>query len=75
MQTPLVVYSFCYNNLGEEGLINLASVRKEISKYLDKVREAKGVFVPVFSNTLFSDLEDQTFWKSIFEFIWMSDDD
>ncbi|MEW7279910.1 hypothetical protein ABW636_15055 [Aquimarina sp. 2201CG1-2-11] len=75
VQTPLVIYSFCYNNLGEEGLIDLASVRKEISKYLDKVREVDGVFIPVFSNTLFSDLQDRAFWKSIFKFIWMSDDD
>ncbi len=76
VQTPLVVYSFCYANLGDEdGLIDLASVRKEINLYMEKVRKVNGVFIPVFSNTLFSDLQDQAFWKSIFKYIWMSQDE
>jgi hypothetical protein len=76
VQTPLVVYSFCFASQGDREDINdLMSARKEISIYMDKVKKVNGVFVPVFSNTLFSDLQNEPFWKSILEFIWTAEDE
>lgn len=76
VQTPLVVYSFCFASQGDREDINdLMSARKEISTYMDKVKKVNGVFIPVFSNTLFSDLQNEPFWKSILEFIWTTEDE
>ncbi|WP_025666435.1 DUF7033 domain-containing protein [Aquimarina megaterium] len=76
VQTPLVVYSFCFASQGDREDINdLMSARKEISIYMDKVKKVNGVFIPVFSNTLFSDLQNEPFWKSILEFIWTTEDE
>ncbi|MBG6131092.1 hypothetical protein IWQ47_002562 [Aquimarina sp. EL_43] len=76
VQTPLVVYSFCFASQGDREDINdLMSARKEISIYMDKVKKVNGIFIPVFSNTLFSDLQNEPFWKSILEFIWTTEDE
>ncbi|WP_074409009.1 DUF7033 domain-containing protein [Aquimarina megaterium] len=76
VQTPLVVYSFCFASQGDREDINdLMSARKEISIYIDKVKKVNGVFIPVFSNTLFSDLQNEPFWRSILEFIWTTEDE
>ncbi len=76
VQTPLVIYSFCFANLGNrDDISDSASARKEIVSYIEKIKKVKGAFIPVFSNTLFSDLVGQLFWKSILEFIWNIDDD
>ncbi|WP_108807706.1 DUF7033 domain-containing protein [Aquimarina spinulae] len=76
VQTPLVVYSFCFASQGDREDINdLMSARKEISIYIDKVKKVNGIFIPVFSNTLFSDLQNEPFWKSILEFIWTTEDE
>ncbi len=71
VQTPLVVYSFCFSGDGLKfELKDEKSARHEILVYIEKIKKVNGLFIPVFSNTLFSDLQDQQFWKSIFEFIW-----
>jgi hypothetical protein len=76
VQTPLVVHSFCFANRGtREALNDLMSAKKEISIYMDKVKKVNGIFIPVFSNTLFSDFQREPFWKSILEFIWTTDDE
>ncbi len=71
VQTPLVVYSFCFSNLGQrEDKSTEEEVRSELNAYMDRIKEVKGTFIPVFGNTLFSDIYHQSFWKSIFKFIW-----
>ncbi|WP_108840631.1 hypothetical protein [Aquimarina sp. Aq78] len=76
VQTPLVVHSFCFASQGDREDINdLMSARKEISIYMDKVKKVNGIFIPVFCNTLFSDLQNEPFWKSILEFIWTAEDE
>ncbi len=71
VQTPLKVYSFCFSGDGRKFEVDSEeAARNEILMYIKKIKEVEGTFIPVFSNTLFSDLEDQTFWKSTFEFIW-----
>ncbi|WP_247672665.1 polysaccharide deacetylase family protein [Aquimarina sp. MMG016] len=70
VQTPLVVNSFCFANRGFEDSNDAISVKNEILSYVKKVKKVNGTFIPVFSNALFSELSGNTFWKSIFEFIW-----
>ncbi|MDH7444790.1 polysaccharide deacetylase family protein [Aquimarina sp. 2201CG14-23] len=74
VQTPLIIHSFCCapNSFGTDE--NEYSVKKELHSYLEKIRKVNGVFTPVFSNGLFSELNEQTFWKSIFEFTWNKDE-
>ncbi len=76
VQTPLVIYSFCFVNQGiQEEFQNEESVKNEIIGYIEKIKKVNGIFIPIFSNTLFSDLYGQPFWKSIFEFIWNIEDE
>ncbi len=76
VQTPLVIYSFCFVNQGiREDFQNEESVKNEIIGYIEKIKKVNGIFIPIFSNTLFSDLYGQPFWKSIFEFIWNIEDE
>ncbi len=76
VQTPLVIHSFCIANLGKrEDFESETATRNEITTYLEKVKKVDGVFIPIFSNVLFSELHSQTFWKSIFEFIWNTEDE
>ncbi|WP_062062103.1 polysaccharide deacetylase family protein [Aquimarina longa] len=76
VQTPLVVYSFCFaNQEGRDDIKDSISARKEITAYLDKIKKVNGIFIPVFSNTLLSELKGQVFWKSILKFIWTIEDE
>ncbi|AXT62911.1 hypothetical protein D1816_22070 [Aquimarina sp. AD10] len=76
VQTPLVIYSFCLANLGgEEFVKNETFARNEVVAYIEKIKKVKGCFIPVFGNTLFSDLQEQPYWKSILEDIWNIDDE
>ncbi|GAA4278181.1 polysaccharide deacetylase family protein [Aquimarina mytili] len=76
VQTPLIVYSFCFTSLtDDDGSKNEGSIRKEIISYIEKIKKVKGAFIPIFSNVTFSELEDQSYWKSILEFIWNIDDE
>ncbi len=76
VQTPLIVYSFCFSSLiSDRSLKNEESIRMELTSYIEKIRKVNGVFIPVFSNTTFSELENQSYWKSILEFIWNIEDE
>ncbi|TSE11077.1 polysaccharide deacetylase family protein [Aquimarina algiphila] len=76
VQTPLIINSFCYVNLGTKNDISDSlSAKKEIIDYIEKVKKVNGVFIPIFSNVSLSDLEQQPFWKSILEFIWNIEDE
>lgn len=76
VQTPLIINSFCYVNLGtKKGVRDSLSTKKEIIDYIEKVKKVNGVFIPIFSNISFSDLGEQLFWKSILEFIWNIEDE
>ncbi|GAA4271332.1 hypothetical protein U6A24_05485 [Aquimarina gracilis] len=76
VQTPLKIFSFCFANLGKrEDIDNEALARKEIVDYIEKIKKVNGLFIPVLSNVLFSELYGQTFWKSILEFIWNIEDE
>ncbi|GGX16916.1 polysaccharide deacetylase family protein [Aquimarina muelleri] len=70
VQTPLVINSFCICSQGYNQDANEPLTREEIVSYINKVKEVNGVFIPVFSNVVFSNLQNQHFWKSILEFIW-----
>ncbi len=71
VQTPLMIYSFCMANMGDrEDMNNEVETKKMVMSYIKKIKAVHGVFIPVFSNQLISDLQEQPFWKSIFEFIW-----
>ncbi|WP_244548156.1 polysaccharide deacetylase family protein [Aquimarina spongiae] len=72
VQTPLVIHSFCFSNVGQDvDLTPEDEIRKEMMDLMGRVKEVKGVFITVFSNTVLSENhEHQSFWKSIFEFIW-----
>ncbi|GAA0724850.1 hypothetical protein GCM10009430_29720 [Aquimarina litoralis] len=74
VQTPLVIYSFCITPKSFEDTDNEYAVKQEIIDYLEKVEKVNGLFIPVFSNGLFGDLNEQPFWKSIFKFIWTRDE-
>ncbi|WP_219009066.1 polysaccharide deacetylase family protein [Aquimarina litoralis] len=74
VQTPLVVHSFCCTPKSFEDADNEYVVKQEIIDYIEKIQKVNGLFIPVFSNGLFSDLNEQTFWKSIFKFIWNKDE-
>jgi len=76
VQTPLKIYSPCFVNLAHrKDIKDEKEARKEIESYLEKVNKVNGVFIPIFSNTLFSDIHGQEFWKSILKFIWKYKDD
>ncbi len=76
VQTPLKVHSFCFANLGQrKDLLNEGMAQNEIITYLERIQAVDGVFIPVFSNILFSEIYDQIFWKSIFKFIWNTKDE
>ncbi len=71
VQTPLKIHPFCFANLGKrDDIESEAFARKEIISYIEKVKKVDGVFIPILSNVLFSELYGQPFWKSILEFIW-----
>ncbi|WP_103071015.1 polysaccharide deacetylase family protein [Aquimarina sediminis] len=71
VQTPLIIHSVCFADIGGEEYANdSVSTREEIISYLNKVKDVNGVFIPVFSNLLFSELHNHSFWKSILEYIW-----
>ena len=75
VQTPLVVNSFCVCNQGYKEDVDEHSTREEIIAYMNKVKEVNGMFIPVFSNVVFSNLHNEHFWKSILEFIWTIEDE
>ncbi|MBP2830963.1 hypothetical protein J8281_02085 [Aquimarina sp. U1-2] len=76
VQTPLVIHSFCIAPLGKrEDFNNEAAAKKQIQAYINKIKKVDGTFIPVFSNVLFSELHNQTFWRSIFELIWNTEDE
>ncbi|WP_344925612.1 polysaccharide deacetylase family protein [Aquimarina addita] len=75
VQTPLIIYSPCCNPLSFTTNKNESEIKKELLAYVSKIKKVDGVFIPFFSNGLFSELNNQQFWKSIFEFIWNLEDD
>ncbi len=76
VQTPLVIYSFCFSNDDRfSDIDDEATARKEALLYIEKIKSVKGIFIPVFNSKLFSDLNGQPFWKSILEFIWNQEDE
>ncbi|MEW7292301.1 polysaccharide deacetylase family protein [Aquimarina sp. 2304DJ70-9] len=76
VQTPLIVHSFCFSALENSEVVrDEESVRKEITSYIEKIKKVRGTFIPVFSNTTFSDLDSQEFWKPILEYIWNLEDE
>lgn len=75
VQTPLVIHSFCCTAKSFDMAENEFTVKQELLDYMNKIKKVNGLFIPVFSNGLFSELNEQTFWKSIFEFIWNQDED
>ncbi len=76
VQTPLIVNSFCYVNLGTKNDVSDSLlVKNEIIDYIEKIKKINGVFIPIFSNISFSDLRGQPFLKSILEFIWEIEDE
>jgi len=74
VQTPLVIYSFCCTPKSFENAENEYAVKQELDAYIEKIKKVNGLFIPVFSNGLFSELNEQTYWKSILEFIWNKDE-
>lgn len=75
VQTPLVIHSFCCTAKSFDKAENEFTVKQELLDYIKKIKKVNGLFIPVFSNGLFSDLNEQSFWESIFEFIWNKDED
>lgn len=75
VQTPLVVYSPCCNPYSFTNNKSKDVIIEELLSYLEKIKKVDGVFIPFFSNGLFSELNNQKFWKSIFEHIWNFEDD
>ncbi|AXT56421.1 polysaccharide deacetylase family protein [Aquimarina sp. MMG015] len=75
VQTPLVIHSFCCTAKSFDKAENEFTVKQELLDYIKKIKKVNGLFIPVFSNGLFSDLNEQSFWESIFEFIWNQDED
>jgi len=71
VQTPLLIYPFCYANQGTDiSTFSPKNEKKRIISYIEKVKQVNGTFVPVLSNALLSQFEDQEFWESIFNYIW-----
>ncbi|MHA7058615.1 polysaccharide deacetylase family protein [Aquimarina sp. M1] len=70
VQTPLVIHSFCCTPKSFENAENEYAVKKEVQVYIEKIKKVNGLFIPVFNNGLFGELSEQTYWKSILEFIW-----
>ncbi len=69
VQTPLKINSFCFTNQALENVEDLKLAKKEIASFIDTIKNVNGTFTPIFSNSLFGELNDKVFWKSIFEFI------
>lgn len=75
VQTPLKVHSFCITPKSFAHPTEENKVKEEIISYVKKVKRVQGTFIPVFSNGLFGDLNPQSFWKSIFTFVWNISDE
>lgn len=75
VQTPLVIHSFCCTSKSFEDPDNGYKVKQELETYIEKIKKVNGLFIPVFSNGLFSELNEPVYWKSIFEFIWNTNED
>ncbi|MFC5044194.1 polysaccharide deacetylase family protein [Aquimarina hainanensis] len=75
VQTPLMVYptSFTSLSLLKEGR-DKESVLKNIIYYLDKIKKVQGICVPVFLNEMLGELNEQKYWKTIFEHLWNIDE-
>ena len=50
------------------------SVLKNIIYYLDKIKKVQGICVPVFLNEMLGELNEQKYWKTIFEHLWNIDE-
>ena len=69
VQTPLVIHSFCFTNQALSNTFDQEKAKEEIRDFVESIRKVNGTFIPVFSNSLFGKLNNEKFWKSIFEFI------
>ncbi|WP_459211046.1 DUF7033 domain-containing protein [Aquimarina rhabdastrellae] len=69
VQTPLVVHSFCFTNQALENIEDLEIAKDEIKTFVNEIKKVRGTFIPIFSNGLFGRLNNDRFWKSIFEYI------
>ncbi len=69
VQTPLIVYSFCFRCQDHENNTDENSIKSEMISYYNKVKKVNGVFIPIFSNRLFGEMNNQVFWESILEFV------
>ncbi|TYP73470.1 polysaccharide deacetylase family protein [Aquimarina intermedia] len=75
VQTPLLVHSFYFTSEALSHHRTSASLTFKINTYIDKIKKVNGCFMPVFSNDLFSDLQHEQYWKSVYELIWNYDDE
>ncbi len=70
VQTPLMVHSFCCTPKSLDAKTSKVDIKEQVINCMQKIKKVNGVFIPMVSNGLFSELNNQTYWKSIFEFIW-----
>ena len=75
VQTPLMIYPISISYQSFVPGVDLETVKTRMLSILEKVKEVNGVFIPVFSNGLFSELSDHEKWKTIFELIWNIDEE
>lgn len=74
VQTPLMIYPISISYQSFVPGVDLETVKTRMLSILEKVKNVNGVFVPVFSNGLFSELSDHEKWKAIFKIIWGMDE-
>ena len=74
IQTPLVVYSFCFapKNFSED--FKDRDIIVKFDKMMHKIREVNGTFIPVFSNGIFGNRDTNRDWKKIAEHIWIANE-
>jgi len=75
VQTPLLVYPFCFNNRGFKKANDNGFAKQEVMAYIETIRKVNGVFVPIFSSALLNELHGDAYWKSILKFIWHIEED
>ncbi|RZS99934.1 polysaccharide deacetylase family protein [Aquimarina brevivitae] len=74
VQTPLMVHPISISYQSFVTGVDLETVKNRMLSIIDKVKSVNGIFIPIFSNGLFSELSDQQKWKEVFELIWNFDE-
>jgi len=74
VQTPLMVYSFCCTPKSFKNPQSEQAIKQELDNYIEKIKKVNGMFIPVFSNSLFGEPGEQIDWKSVVEYIWNKDE-